>query len=100
MPHIKTYCRVSPCLSKLSWFLLTSANISKSAWGNNVQKDSRVYVRSYEAGVMFLPELFEQDYFYMKEGASKDGRREFPFIYDLPVTPYDVNDKPWCKEFN
>lgn len=96
MPHIKTYCRVSPCLSKLAWFLITSANLSKSAWGSSIQKDSGAYIRSYEVGVMFIPEIFDQDYFYIKDCEEANGK-EFPFIYDLPLTPYNSNDKPWCN---
>ncbi|XP_029987014.1 tyrosyl-DNA phosphodiesterase 1 isoform X2 [Sphaeramia orbicularis] len=41
MPHIKTYMRVSPDFTQLAWFLITSANLSKAAWGalekNNTQ---------------------------------------------------------------
>lgn len=98
MPHIKTYCRVSPCLSKLAWFLLTSANISKAAWGGNIQKDSAVYVRSYEVGVMFVPVLFGEDYFSISadEDLTK-GKVQFPLIYDLPLTSYGSSDYPWCN---
>lgn len=94
MPHIKTYCRVSPCTSKLAWFLITSSNISKSAWGGNVQRDGAVYVRSYEVGVMFLPKFFGEEYFQIKDFAQS-GRKLFPFIYDIPLTPYRASDEPW-----
>lgn len=98
MPHIKTYCRISPCLSKLAWFLLTSANISKAAWGGNIQKDRAVYVRSYEVGVMFMPSLFDEEYFSISESESSGDRKcRFPFIYDLPLTAYKSGDYPWCN---
>ena len=84
-PHIKSYCRASPDSSKLSWFLLTrfnnviflsliddqcpdkrvccslvscSANLSKAAWGALEKKGSQLMIRSYEAGVLFLPSFF------------------------------------------
>lgn len=96
MPHIKTYCRVSPCLTKLAWFLLTSANISRAAWGGNIQKDSSIYIRSYEVGVMFFPNFFDQDYFHIvKQGGSDTPL--FPFIYDLPLSSYKKSDYPWCN---
>lgn len=42
----------------LAWFLLTSANLSKPAWGE--VKDGGVFdVKSYELGVLIFPGLFE-----------------------------------------
>lgn len=96
MPHIKSYCRVSPCLSKLAWFLLTSANLSKSAWGGNIQRDKAISVRSYEVGVMFLPKFFDCEYFYIENSDNYEGTL-FPFMYDLPLTSYSSNDTPWCN---
>lgn len=54
MPHIKSYTRFSPDFKRISWFVLTSANLSKSAWGRykNVH-----YIMSYEAGVIFVPKF-------------------------------------------
>ncbi|KAI4455409.1 tyrosyl-dna phosphodiesterase 1 [Holotrichia oblita] len=97
MPHIKTYCRVSPCLTKLAWFLLTSANISKAAWGGNIQRDSSVYVRSNEVGVMFMPSLFDEDYFVIRKECVPEGGHVFPFIYDMPLMSYKPADYPWCN---
>ncbi|XP_042517580.1 tyrosyl-DNA phosphodiesterase 1 isoform X4 [Macadamia integrifolia] len=53
MPHIKTYTRYSG--QKLAWFLLTSANLSKAAWGALQKNNSQLMIRSYELGVLFLP---------------------------------------------
>lgn len=94
MPHLKTYCRVSPCTNKLAWFLLTSSNISKSAWGGKPRKNGGVYVRSYEVGVMFLPTFFKEDYFHIKN-FNNDGRKLFPFMFDIPLTPYRSHDHPF-----
>lgn len=58
MPHIKTYCRWSD--KGLHWFLLTSANLSKAAWGafnKGSNLDVPLRIMSYEAGVMFLPKF-------------------------------------------
>lgn len=62
MPHIKTYARVSPCSHHLAWFHLTSANLSKAAWGKLQEPKGKggspgLYIMSYEAGVLFLPKL-------------------------------------------
>lgn len=52
MPHIKTFTRYSG--QKLAWFLLTSANLSKAAWGALQKNNSQLMIRSYELGVLFL----------------------------------------------
>ncbi|KAJ7560336.1 hypothetical protein O6H91_04G125000 [Diphasiastrum complanatum] len=39
------------------WFLLTSANLSKAAWGALQKNGSQLMIRSYELGVCFLPSL-------------------------------------------
>uniref|UniRef100_A0A1D1XM86 Tyrosyl-DNA phosphodiesterase 1 n=1 Tax=Anthurium amnicola TaxID=1678845 RepID=A0A1D1XM86_9ARAE len=53
MPHIKSYTRYSG--QNLAWFLLTSANLSKAAWGALQKNNSQLFIRSYELGVLFLP---------------------------------------------
>ncbi|KAF9135615.1 tyrosyl-DNA phosphodiesterase 1 [Mortierella sp. GBA39] len=60
MPHIKTFTRVTSRTDgdHIAWFLLTSANLSKPAWGE--VKDGGVYdVKSYELGILIFPGLFE-----------------------------------------
>ena len=56
MPHIKSYCRLSTDFSRASWFALTSANLSKAAWGMRT-KQQAMMIQSYEAGVLFLPKF-------------------------------------------
>ncbi|KDO75548.1 hypothetical protein CISIN_1g006675mg [Citrus sinensis] len=53
MPHIKTFARYNG--QKLAWFLLTSANLSKAAWGALQKNNSQLMIRSYELGVLILP---------------------------------------------
>lgn len=96
MPHIKSYCRVSPCHTRLAYFLLTSANISKAAWGTLNKTDSCSYVRSYEVGVLFLPSFFDEPYFSIDDKQITKGNL-FPFMYDLPLSPYKTSDTPWCQ---
>jgi len=54
MPHIKSYTRISPDFKRIPWFVLTSANLSKAAWG--VQRYGH-YITSYEGGVIFIPKF-------------------------------------------
>ncbi|XP_065879228.1 tyrosyl-DNA phosphodiesterase 1 [Euphorbia lathyris] len=56
MPHIKTFTRYNG--QKLAWFLLTSANLSKAAWGALQKNNSQLMIRSYELGVLFLPSSY------------------------------------------
>uniref|UniRef100_A0A8C4MZR4 Tyrosyl-DNA phosphodiesterase 1 n=1 Tax=Equus asinus TaxID=9793 RepID=A0A8C4MZR4_EQUAS len=58
MPHIKTYMRPSPDFSQIAWFLVTSANLSKAAWGALEKNGAQLMIRSYELGVLFLPSAF------------------------------------------
>ncbi|KAH6773794.1 tyrosyl-DNA phosphodiesterase-like protein [Perilla frutescens var. frutescens] len=53
MPHIKTFTRYSG--QNIAWLLLTSANLSKAAWGALQKNNSQLMIRSYELGVLFLP---------------------------------------------
>lgn len=57
MPHIKTYCRLSNDCKEISWFCLTSANLSKAAWGQLQKNGSQLSILSFEIGVLFLPKI-------------------------------------------
>lgn len=66
MPHIKTYTRLlrSTASEPLStsgceaqYLLLTSANLSKAAWGQAQKQGAQLFIRSYEAGVLLLPKF-------------------------------------------
>ena len=39
-----------------------SANLSKAAWGNYEKNKSQFMIRSYEIGVLFLPQYFVSEY--------------------------------------
>ena len=98
MPHIKTYTRLSPDNSNnIPFFILTSANMSKAAWGSVNQAGNSCLIMSYEAGVIWLPsmvtghEMFETVEFRER----RPGSELFPLHYDLPLSRYQDNDKPW-----
>lgn len=54
-PHIKSYWKVYSD-GTLGWMCLTSANMSKSAWGE-IQKGAKFSMNNYEVGVLFLPSV-------------------------------------------
>ncbi|EUB62828.1 Tyrosyl-DNA phosphodiesterase [Echinococcus granulosus] len=82
-PHIKSYCRCSPDGRRVAWFLLTSANLSKAAWGCLQLKKTQLMIRSYELGVLFTPDAV---------GEKVDESVEllnFPIPYRLPPVLYN-----------
>lgn len=98
MPHIKTYMRLSPDFSQMAWFLVTSANLSKAAWGALERNGAQLMIRSYELGVLFLPSAFGLDSFKVKQkffSAGQDSAASFPVPYDLPPEQYSCKDRPW-----
>jgi len=101
MPHIKTYTRVSPDQDKMAYFLLTSANLSKAAWGSMNKAGNSCLIMSYEAGVLFLPKFITgQDELKVSTFAAREGgSSHFPLHYDLPVTKYEAKQKPWLYDF-
>ena len=110
MPHIKSYTKLNGFCAeskagrqrpRASYFLLTSANISKPAWGSLNKKEDKLFVQSYEAGVLLLPKFThgssKYSYSVTAEGPEKPAELVLP--YDLPLTEYDANDEPWVGEF-
>lgn len=92
-PHIKTYLRATNDQYKhLLWFLVTSANLSKAAWGVLEKNNTQLMIRSYEIGVLFLPKQFSQTTFTVFESPT------FPIPYDLPPVKYQSSDKPWVVD--
>ncbi|KAL5107828.1 Tyrosyl-DNA phosphodiesterase 1 [Taenia crassiceps] len=88
-PHIKSYCRCSPDGQHIAWFLLTSANLSKAAWGCLQLKKTQLMIRSYELGVLFTPDAFGEEVEKSVELIN------FPIPYRLPPVPYNKEDEPW-----
>lgn len=59
-PHIKTYIRFSDeSMTSVDWALMTSANLSKQAWGEEINGKGEVRICSYEIGVVVWPALWD-----------------------------------------
>lgn len=92
MPHIKSYTRISPDDTKAAYFILTSANVSKAAWGSVNKAGDSCQIQSYEAGVLLLPKFVNgKDFFDIGESG-------FKLPYDLPLKKYD-NHSPWFRDY-
>lgn len=120
-PHIKSYFRVSPDYDQISWAILTSANLSKAAWGTLEKNATQLCIRSYELGVMFFPQCFVSRCkklltiltFSLATFSTHKGREEcfdvsqtleitgdgdenpitFPVPFDIPPVPYGSKGK-------
>ena len=99
-PHIKSYTRLSPYQTNVRapWFLLTSANLSKAAWGGLEKKGTQLALRSYELGVLFLPHKLSasksgDNYFHID--AAPETSNKFTLPFSLPLVPYALEDSPW-----
>ncbi|KNC87354.1 hypothetical protein SARC_00544 [Sphaeroforma arctica JP610] len=57
MPHIKTYTLRNCKTHEVAWFVLTSANMSVAAWGQDQKGSRSMYIRSFEAGILIEPAL-------------------------------------------
>ncbi|BFZ07683.1 hypothetical protein BsWGS_10722 [Bradybaena similaris] len=99
VPHIKTYTRFSPDGTQAAWFMVTSANLSKAAWGVLEKQGSQFMIRSYELGVLFLPQFFGCKNAFpvtnRAEDVAETDRPLLPLPYDLPPTTYVRGDRPW-----
>jgi len=96
-PHIKTYTRTDSSHSALPYFMLTSANLSKAAWGSVNKDGTSCLIMSYEAGVVWLPSLITgRDTFTVTPFSQREsGSEKFPLHYDLPLSKYGDKDRPW-----
>ncbi|KAK2606070.1 hypothetical protein QQS21_003465, partial [Conoideocrella luteorostrata] len=110
-PHIKTYIRYND-KDSIDWAILTSANISKQAWGEASKQSGEMRVASWEVGVLIWPELFGKDALMVGTFQSdspdsmspKDGFNPvlvgLRIPYSLPLQQYTSREVPWVATLN
>lgn len=87
--------------------LVTSANLSKQAWGEASNSAGDVRVCSYELGVLVWPALFGENAIMVptyktdtptiesvKPGTEVVVGARMP--YDYPLVAYAKDEEPWC----
>ncbi|KAI1775025.1 phospholipase D/nuclease [Hypoxylon cercidicola] len=103
-PHVKTYVRYGDAGS-VDWALLTSANVSKQAWGEAENAARRVRIASWEVGVLVWPALFAEaakmvGTFMADVPGKEDLDGDGPLVglripYSLPLQRYGDTERPW-----
>lgn len=82
VPHCKTYVKFDKKVPQ--WQLLTSANLSKAAWGeasfSKTKNSEQLMIRSWEMGVLI----------------TDPSRFNIPF--DYPCVPYSATDRPFTTD--
>ncbi|XP_011503580.1 PREDICTED: probable tyrosyl-DNA phosphodiesterase [Ceratosolen solmsi marchali] len=99
MPHIKSYTRISPDCTQIPWFVLTSANLSKSAWGTTAKSGISHYIMNYEAGIVFIPKFIITQTTFPIRKSNSSKIPVFRLPYDLPLTQYQPSDTPFVIDF-
>lgn len=93
----------------MDWALLTSANLSKQAWGDAARSTGQVRIASWEIGVLVWPALFKDD--AVMKGCfttdtpepldGTDAAKEPGMVvgirmpYSLPLAKYRTDETPW-----
>lgn len=105
-PHIKTYIRHGE--NSIDWALLTSANLSKQAWGEAVNSSGEVRIASWEIGVLVWPDLLAENSVMVgsfktdtpsetQVGAVESGKNVvgLRMPYSMPLQKYGKDEIPW-----
>jgi tyrosyl-DNA phosphodiesterase 1 len=100
VPHIKTYYQLSKEKDSLEWFVLTSHNLSKAAWGEviNSQYGKCLRTLSWEMGVFCCPKLVGDQQLVPFDMRNDPGSFVIPLPYQSQPERYGVDDQPWAVD--
>jgi len=91
-PHIKTYVRFCDASkTQIDWALVTSANISKQAWGEACNTSGEIRICSYELGVLVWPELWGEN-----AKMVPAFKQDMPLVDDPRVVDSQVSCSFWA----
>ncbi|GBP52738.1 Probable tyrosyl-DNA phosphodiesterase [Eumeta japonica] len=95
MPHIKSYMRISPDAKRAAYYILTSGNVSKAAWGTFNKGNGALRIMSYEAVNVLTSFVLNKDFFSL----DKSDNDHLSVPYDLPPVPYEEDMSPWVMDY-
>ena len=107
-PHIKTYMRFNS-EGTIDWALLTSANVSKQAWGYLKNRTGEIHISSWEIGLLVWPGLYGDHNntkmvpTFRTNNPSPEGLHDGETViavrmpYSLPLKKYDKDMVPWVS---
>ena len=109
VPHIKTYYQTNATSDGFDWLVITSHNISQTAWGtigdNRHGGGQRLYIRSWELGVFVSPQTLGVDKLVVWSGpGNKLGDAGSTATVPMPYATHSLeryasSDQPWaCDE--
>lgn len=106
-PHVKTYIRFNQS-NTIDWAMLTSANMSKQAWGETLKPTTgEVRIASWEVGVLLWPGLLCEDGVMVSSFRSDtvdipplaQAQRQMVGLripYSMPLQAYRRHEVPWA----
>jgi tyrosyl-DNA phosphodiesterase-1 len=106
-PHVKTYIRFNQN-NTIDWAMLTSANMSKQAWGETLKPATgEVRIASWEVGVLVWPTLLCKDGVMLSSFQSDTvdispiSQEQRPIVglripYSMPLQAYGKHEVPWA----
>ena len=94
MGHIKTWTRVSGDGSTVRWSIMTSANLSGSAWGNVRDGGRTLHIMHWELGVLVTPSILGAP---LRTTQGTEGAI-VPLPFPCPPRPYAQGDVPFSWE--
>ena len=107
VPHMKSYFQLHSDNDSMSWFLVTSHNLSKAAWGE-VQTSSRfggrrLFIRHWELGAFVSPSLLNARRLKAWSPVidledSGGDTVSIPLPYNIVPVPYSSTDTPWAVD--
>lgn len=105
VPHIKTFYQLGEDRASMNWLLLSSHNLSITAWGQ--EQTSKKYgsksffIQHWELGVFFSPQLLGAGpncRFVPYSTTDNTSESSIPVAlpYSVNPEPYGTDDKPWA----
>lgn len=52
-------------------------------------------MRNYEAGVLFIPTFFGEEYLTIRDTENIKKGKLFPIMFNIPLVPYEEVDTPF-----